>query len=247
VAIKFRCRCGRLYCIPDGLAGKRAKCKACGAPFTVPDLEPSRRVPPAFALFTDLHLREKTKEPAGKASASPTAAPGSPTAEGDEEVSFDGMEFDLQEKGVSEEGRPFVWPADWLHRPTPWLVKFSGVVVMAASAVSLVLVAREVFGSFMRQMSAGASPSLLGAVVALSLAVAFGGLTFAMGALLRLGRRLAVSGLVILSVLYVPAGLYGVIAGPDGGSRVGVVGLVLGGCVLMPSVVVSMFHWGRLR
>jgi len=50
MSIRFHCRCGREFRVPDSAAGKRAKCLDCGAQLTVPrpkQASAERTVPPA--------------------------------------------------------------------------------------------------------------------------------------------------------------------------------------------------------
>ena len=47
--ISFTCgQCGKDYVVSDGLAGKRAKCKACNHPMTIPG-KPAASIPTAVA------------------------------------------------------------------------------------------------------------------------------------------------------------------------------------------------------
>jgi len=46
MSIRFHCKCGRRFEVPDGAAGKKAKCQSCGASFLVP---PLRHAPVASA------------------------------------------------------------------------------------------------------------------------------------------------------------------------------------------------------
>lgn len=79
MAISFACsRCGSDYIVSDGLAGKTAICKACGARMTVPGGDPAEAAAPAEVEAIDEPTSAIPTGPAPSASASASAMPAGP-------------------------------------------------------------------------------------------------------------------------------------------------------------------------
>ena len=73
MSIRFRCKCGREFNVPDSTAGKRAKCLDCGEMLTVP--RPHRAPPSAASAGAGTSGKRRPATPPGRPGTRPAARP----------------------------------------------------------------------------------------------------------------------------------------------------------------------------
>jgi len=241
VAIKYRCKCGRLYNLREELSGRLAKCATCRTVFRVPNFElPAYRKPGEG--FVPLHKPRPAqgKSPEGTGIAGIVAPEAAERPAAESELDFAGKEFvlDLGEETAWAYDSKWRKPGAWLGRNAPGIATLVGLIVMLGSLMATILTA-----VFVITAHAGRKPPLLDCMYVLTASLVLNAVCFLAGRIASKGRRLGVYGLVGLMCVYIPAGVIAVMAGRGVYFSAGVLALVVGLMCLFPAAAISFAYW----
>jgi uncharacterized membrane protein (DUF2068 family) len=250
MAIKYRCKCGRLYNLREELSGQLAKCAECRAVFRVPYFEPPAHRKPGEGFPP----RRKPPHAQDEGPQEPAIA-GVPVPEAGETPGAErGLDFEKRDF-VLDLGDEAEWAAEarrhkprgWLRGGVPAIATFAGLIVMLGSSMATVLMAWFVSAAYVHDRRTGAKPALFDCALVAAAMLVLNALSFLVGRIVWQGRRLGVYGLVGLMCVYLPLGTIAVMTGWGVYFSAGVLALVVSVVCLFPAAAISFAYWRRFE